>query len=174
MKKLIYFVLTLVGISVMIIAYLELNSSYVVSQFINKQAPVITHQEITINASAQEVYEVMSDINHWTAWHPEAQAPRLTGPFEKGNSFDWKSGGLTIHSTLHTAIPGQKIGWSGKAFGAFAIHNWSFIEHNGQTTVKVDESMEGWMVTLLRNKFQKGLERSLQVWLKDLKVKAEE
>ncbi|SHM76555.1 SRPBCC family protein [Chitinophaga sp. CF418] len=174
MKKFIYILLTLVGLLVITIASLELHSSYAVSPSINKNAPVITYQEITINASAQKVYQVMSDIDHWATWHLDVEDPKLTGPFEKGSSFDWKSGGLTIHSTLHTVSRGHKIGWSGKAFGAFAIHNWSFVENNGQTTVKVEESMEGWMVTLMRNKFQKGLEHSLQVWLKNLKVKAEE
>jgi hypothetical protein len=39
--------------------------------------------------------------------------------------------------------------------------------------VKVEESMEGWLVSLFRSTFQKGLESSLQIWLKNLKVRAE-
>lgn len=33
--------------------------------------------------------------------------------------------------------------------------------------------MEGWLVSLLSSTFQKGLENSLQIWLKNLKAKAE-
>ena len=115
----------------------------------------------------------MRDIDHWSAWQNEVTNPKLAGPFEKGSSFDWQSGGLTIHSTLHTVVPDRQIGWSGKAFGAFAIHNWSFTESNGKTIVRVEESMEGWLVSLMRQRFQTGLEQSLQVWLKNLRTRAE-
>jgi len=174
MKKIIYGALSIIGLIILIVAGLEMFSSYTASASINPNAPVKTYQQITIHATPQKVYQIMSDINHWAQWHSDVTNPRLNGPFEKGSSFDWKSGGLTIHSTLHTAIPGQKIGWSGKAFGAFAIHNWSFINEKGYTTVKVEESMEGWLVNIMKGKFQKGLEQSLQVWLKNLKVKAEQ
>ncbi|MDJ1498293.1 SRPBCC family protein [Cytophagaceae bacterium DM2B3-1] len=174
MKKIVYSLLTIIGVLTIIVVCLEAFSSYTVSESIHEQAPVKTYQEITINASPQKVYQIMSEINHWAEWHGDVTEPTLTGSFTKGSSFDWKSGGLTIHSTLHTVVPNQKIGWSGKALGAFAIHNWSFIEHNGQTTVKVDESMEGWLVYLMRTKFQHGLEESLQIWLKNLKSKAEQ
>ncbi|UMQ42281.1 SRPBCC family protein [Chryseobacterium sp. Y16C] len=173
MKMLVYSFLLLIGLLVITIIGLEVFTSYTVSESINEKAPVKTYQEITINAPAQKVYHIMSDIDHWEDWHSDVKDPKLSGPFRKGSSFDWKSGGLTIHSTLHTVLPEHRIGWSGKAFGAFAIHNWSFIEHEGKTTVKVEESMEGWLVSLLSNTFQKGLESSLQIWLKNLKVKAE-
>ena len=174
MKALVYYLLAITGFVAIIVTCLEVFSSYAVSASINKYAPVKTYQEITINAPAQKVYAIMSNIDQWAEWHSDVEDPKLIGEFKKGSSFDWKSGGLTIHSTLHTVIPGQKIGWSGKAFGAFAIHNWSFKEHNGQTTVIVEESMEGWLVYLMRNKFQKGLESSLQVWMRNLKHKAEQ
>lgn len=115
----------------------------------------------------------MSEVNQWAAWHPDMQQPVLNGLFQKGNSFNWKTGGLTIHSTIHTAIPYNKIGWSGTALGAFAIHNWTFTPINGGTAVTVDESMEGWLVQLMRKKFQTGLEQSLHTWLHNLKTEAE-
>lgn len=169
----IYSLLILIGFLALTIICLEAFSSYTASESIHNEAPVKTYQEITIDAPSQKIYQIMSDINHWAEWHQDVKESRLNGPFKKGSSFDWKSGGLTIHSTLHTTIPDQKIGWSGKAFGAFAIHNWSFIEHDGKTIVKVEESMEGWLVYLMQNTFQKGLENSLQVWLRNLKLEAE-
>ena len=174
MKIVVYSVLLIMALLTTAITCLEVFTSYTVSESINKEAPVKTYQQITINAPAQKVYGIMSDINHWEEWHTDVKDPKLNGPFRKGSSFDWKSGGLTIHSTLHTVSPNRKIGWSGKAFGAFAIHNWSFVEQNGKTTVKVEESMEGWLVSLMSKTFQKGLENSLQVWLQNLKLKAEE
>ena len=170
---LVYSLILIVGALAITITLLEVSNSYTVSESINREAPVKTYQEITIDAPPQKVFQIMSDIDHWTDWYSDVKDTKLSGPFRKGSSFDWKSGGLTIHSTLHTVVSGQKIGWSGKAFGAFAIHNWSFIEYDGKTIVSVEESMEGWLVSLLRNTFQKGLENSLQIWLKNLKVQSE-
>ena len=173
MKPMIYWSMATIGILLIVIACLEIFSSYHVSESINTDAPVKTYQQITVAAPPEKVYQVMSNINHWAEWHNDVEEPKLTGTFERANSFDWKSGGLNIHSTLHTVIPGKKIGWSGRAFGAFAIHNWNFTKNGDQTVVKVEESMEGWLVTLMRAKFQTGLEESLRRWLKNLKAEVE-
>jgi uncharacterized protein YndB with AHSA1/START domain len=173
MKKII---LSILGITVLLtitVGALELFSSYEDSETINKNAPVTTVQKITINASPQKVYEIMSDINHWPGWHNDVQSTHLHGKLAKGSSFDWKTNGLTIHSTIHTANPFSKIGWSGTAFGAFAIHNWTFTSDHGKTIITVEESMEGWLVSLAKGKFQRGLETSLQIWLGNLKKQAE-
>jgi len=41
-----------------------------------------------------------------------------------------------ITSTLQTVEIYKKVGWSGPAFGAFAIHTWYFTEHNQTCTRK--------------------------------------
>ena len=173
MKKFLVGFLGIIVLLSLTIGALELFSSYKASESINTKAPVQTVKQITIHASPEKVYAIMSDVNNWPDWHGDVQSPSLQGNFEKGNSFNWKSNGLTIHSTIHTAKPGSKLGWSGTAFGAFAIHNWTFTPDHDYTIVTVEESMEGWLVTLFKGKFQKGLETSLQVWLKNLKAQAE-
>jgi hypothetical protein len=173
MKKFFLSTLLLIFALAIAIGILEISSSYKASETINPKAPVKTRQQIIIHADPEKIYKIMSDVNHWSAWNPDTQDPVMHSPFQKGSSFDWKSGGLNIHSTLHTAEPYRKIGWSGPAFGAFAVHNWTFVPNKEYTTVIVDESMEGWLVLLLRKKFQDGLEQSLKTWLKNLKTEAE-
>lgn len=173
MKKILLSILAVLVVLILIVGILELTSSYKVTEDINRNAPVQTQQQITIHASPEKIYHIMSDVNHWSTWNKDIQDPVIKVPFQKGNSFDWKSGGLTIHSTLHTATPYRKIGWSGPAFGAFAIHNWTLVPNGDSTIVIVDESMEGWLVSMMRKKFQSHLEQSLQVWLGDLKNEAE-
>ncbi|MBK1897017.1 SRPBCC family protein [Chryseobacterium paridis] len=173
MKKIFLSILAILVALILIVGILELTSSYKVTEDINRNAPVKTQQKITIHASPEKIYRIMSDVNHWSTWNKDIQDPVMNTPFVKGNSFDWKSGGLTICSTLHTTIPNRKIGWSGPAFGAFAIHNWTFVRDSNDTQVIVDESMEGWLVSMMSTKFQTHLEQSLQTWLKDLKTEAE-
>jgi len=173
MKKLIYSVVLLLVAVALAIAGLEMFTSYNDSKSINKDAPVQTTKSIIIKASSEKIFSIMSRIDQWPQWHTDVESPKLNGAFRPGSTFDWKSGGLSIHSTLHTVVPNSKIGWSGKAFGAFAIHNWIFIAKNGYTEVHVEESMEGWLVKLMRGKFQAGLEQSLDKWLLNLKKESE-
>ena len=98
---------------------------------------------------------------------------KIGRPLKAGASFNWKNKGLTIHSTLHTVDSLHTFGWSGKAFGSFAIHNWTFIAKGNQTEVIVEESMEGWLVWLLQGAFQSNLDSSLVYWLSALKNTAE-
>lgn len=152
---------------------LEYFSSYKTSKTIHLDAPVITRKNIVINAPVEKVWKVFSDINNWDAWQKEIVTPKMNGAFKPGTSFNWKSNGLTITSTLQTVEKNRMVGWSGPAFGAFAIHTWYFTEQNGQTTIRVEEIMEGWLVTLLKNTFQSSLDTSIKHWLNALKVEAE-
>ncbi|SEW32495.1 SRPBCC family protein [Chitinophaga arvensicola] len=174
MKKLLYSFIALILVAGLTVAGLELFSRYTPSTHIHLEAPVQTRKSIIIHASPEKVWTIMSGVNQWATWQQDIKHPKLTGNFEAGNSFTWESGGLNIRSTIHTAIPFSAIGWSGPAFGAFAIHNWHFTGlPDGSTRVDVEESMEGWLVTLLSHKFQEGLDTSLDKWLAALKTQAE-
>jgi len=174
MKKVIYFVGIPVILIGLLITSLETSSVYTPSVSIRKDAPVKTKKSIVINARPEKVWAIMSKVNEWATWQSDIKNPKLESTFAAGNSFTWETGGLNIRSTLHLAIPSKKIGWSGPAFGSFAIHNWTFISlPNGATRVEVEESMEGWLVKILTHKFQTGLETSLDKWLLALKVTAE-
>ncbi|MCW3467120.1 SRPBCC family protein [Chitinophaga nivalis] len=152
---------------------LELSSSYQPSVTIHENAPAKTRLKINIQADPEKIWAIMSDVDHWSVWNTDIQDVKLNGAFQQGTTFDWKTGGLNIHSTLHTAKPYHQIGWSGTAFGAFAIHNWTFTPKGGYTEVTVEESMEGWLVELLPKKFQSVLEKKLHSWLQQLKKEAE-
>lgn len=158
---------------ILAVVALETFSTYTVSKSINQNAPVKTKQTITIVAPVEKVYAVFSDIDNWKSWQKDITSSKLNGPFQSGTTYDWKTGGLFIHSTLHTVEPFKAVGWSGKAFGAFAIHNWTFTTQNGYTTVTVEESMEGWLVSLMKNKFQSGLGPATLRWLMYLKLESE-
>jgi len=74
---------------------------------------------------------------------------------------------------LHTIDPFRQIGWTGKTFGMFAIHNWTITEKDGRTVVSVEESLEGFFAKLLKYTFSKSLENGMQKWLDLLKQECE-
>jgi len=140
---------------------------------INQKAPVKCSKSITINSNSQKVWDIMTNINNWATWQSDISNPRLNGELKPETTFDWKTGGAKIHSTLHTVEINKNFGWTGKTFGMFAIHNWSLIEKDGQTQVFVDESMEGLLAKLLKKSFNKNLENGMQNWLDLLKKECE-
>jgi len=139
----------------------------------NVNAPVRCRKSITINASDKKVWSVLTDINNWVNWQKDISNSKTNGELKPGATFDWKSGGAKIHSTLHTVEPFKEFGWTGKAFGIFAIHNWTMNESGGTIEVVVDESMEGFLSILLKNSLNKNLEKGMQTWLALLKKECE-
>lgn len=142
-------------------------------QSINHSAPVKCCKTIMINADSKKVWEVITNINNWDKWQSDITKPKLNGELKPGSTFNWKTGGVTIHSTLHTVEPVKNFGWTGKTFGMYAIHNWTITEENGKAQVSVDESMEGFLASLLKKSFNKNLDKGMQNWLNLLKRECE-
>jgi len=122
-----------------------------------------------IPATAGHVWKVLTDINGWPAWQPEITKARINAPLEAGASFQWKTGGTAIHSTLHTVQPCTHFGWTGKVMGIYAIHNWTLEERQADTLLVVEESMEGLLARLLKSQLNKSLEIGMTNWLSALK-----
>lgn len=142
-------------------------------QSINQQAPVKCAKQILINARPEQVWSVLTDVAKWPAWNKDISYTKLHGLLQPGTTFEWKTGGTNIHSTLHTVEPCSYFGWTGKTFGIFAIHNWTLAEENGQTRIIVDESMEGFLASVFKGSFNKVLEKGMQSWLEMLKRECE-
>jgi uncharacterized protein YndB with AHSA1/START domain len=140
---------------------------------INHQAPLIAHQEIFIQAPPEVVWKIQTDINTWSQWQPGITMAKLEGPLAVGSIFQFKSGGLIITATIQVVEPNQRIGWTGQTLGTQASHVWLLTPHQNGTLLTTDESMGGWLVSLLKLLMPKFLERSLETWLQSLKRKAE-
>lgn len=162
--------LTAISLTLLTSSFAQNNSEM---KSINNNAPVKCSKTITINANSEKVWAIMTNINNWANWQTEISNPKLNGELKPETTFDWKTGGAKIHSTLHTVEPLKNFGWTGKTFGMFAIHNWKLTEKNGQTTVSVDESMEGFFAKILKKSFNKSLEKGMQNWLDLLKQECE-
>ena len=137
------------------------------------QAPVQCRRQLTSRANIQRVWMVLSNVNHWADWQTDIQKPALHGPLQAGTSFDWRTGGAGIHSTLHTVRPYQQLGWTGKTYGMYAIHNWTFLPEGNDTTVIVEETMEGLLARLFKGAFNKQLRQGMEHWLSLLKAECE-
>lgn len=140
---------------------------------VNQNAPVLQNNQILIQATPEKVWAVLAGIDNWVKWNKHISKAQLQGDPVAGAGFTWKVNGASIRSVLHTSIPGKAFGWSGTTFGGSAIHNWHLQNTDGGTLVKVEESMEGWLVGLFKNKMNSDLERDMQYWLEALKKECE-
>ena len=136
---------------------------------INENAPVKAKESIQIDADPEKVWNILSDINNWDKWNSDIKYAKLNGELKAGTTFNWNNGGNKIKSTLHTVTPFKEIGWSGKAFGSFAIHNFTLSNVNGKTELLIEESMEGLLMRLFRGFKQNTLEDGINKWLTQIK-----
>ena len=162
----------LIAISFSISVTLFAQSNFTMKS-INKNAPIKCSKTVIINASSEKVWTILTSINDWSRWQTDISNLKLNGELAVNTTFDWKTGGVNIHSTLHAIEPCKNFGWTGKAFGLYAIHNWTLSEFKGQTTVTVNESMEGFIARLFKKSFNKNLEKWMLKWLYLLKQECE-
>ncbi|WP_304236587.1 SRPBCC family protein [Jiulongibacter sediminis] len=141
---------------------------------INEKAPVVQRREIKIQASPEKVWEVLTNIEKWPDWNNKISKSSVESRIKKGTVFNWKTGGSMIKSKIHTFQPYHLFGWTGKAFGASAIHNWNLYPTEEFTIVSVEESMEGWVIRLFKTQMNKKLGNDMGFWLKRLKLRVEE
>lgn len=165
----------LLGAAAGAVLLLEKNRRRTPTSQNNPAAPVRSHHTVRIDAPAEQVWQVLSQVNTWPTWQPDIAWAYLYSPVRNGARFDWSaSGNLPIHCTLHAVEPGATFGWSGTAFGAFTVHNWQFTSHEGYTEVTAEETMEGWLVSLMQPILQPALDKGNARWLDYLKQQAEQ
>lgn len=139
-----------------------------------KKAPVLAKGTIVIKASPEKVFKQLADINHWNTWLTEVSQAKLNGPLLPKSTFDWTTGGMKIHSILQKVNPYSALGWTGKVYGIYAIHNWEFKNLNGNTQVSVAESMQGLLAGVFSGYFNKTLKKDMQASLVLLKKTCEQ
>lgn len=140
---------------------------------VNQNAPVFQKNEMFIQADPEKVWNMLTDIPNWPNWNHKISKARLQGTPAVDGEFNWTINGANIRSTFHTVEKHRTLGWRGVTFGATAIHNWYLEARDGGTLVKVEESMEGWLIALFRKKMNRDLAADMQYWLEVLQQESE-
>jgi uncharacterized protein YndB with AHSA1/START domain len=140
---------------------------------IDVNAPVITRDEILIDAPLGTIWSLQTDISSWSEWLPDIDASTLEGPLEAGRVFRWQTYGLSIESTIQEIDAPRRIVWSGLAQGITAIHAWTMRPSEDRVLVHTEESWDGEPVRAQPEEMQQALDGSLRAWLQSLKHKAE-
>ncbi len=140
---------------------------------INRNAPVIAHEQIHIDADVRIVWDVVSDIQHWRRWNKAVRSMSVHGPIAAGTSFDWKAGPGTIKSRIAEVDAPNRIVWTGVTLGIRAVDAFRFEASDGGTLVRQDESWDGLLARLFRSRMERTLRAGLRDGLDSLKAEAE-
>jgi len=80
---------------------------------VNWEAPVLGQHEVDIDASADEVWRLHTDVNGWTTWQTDITEARIDGQMEPGASFSWSSFDFPVTSTVYAMSDRERILWAG-------------------------------------------------------------
>lgn len=183
MKKILFILLALVVVIIFFFYY----ESYSFKQYIeksnqkdnmnipiNENAPVKSKNQIEIHAPVDTVWNILTDIKNWNKWQTAVTETIVDEKIEEGIEFEWKAGGLSFKSKIHTSKPYTAFGWTGTTIGASAIHNWTFIKKGNDTTIViVEESLQGVFPKLFKKYFQSNLDKGVLTNLMELKNASE-
>jgi hypothetical protein len=140
---------------------------------LDRNAPAFAENQIFIQASPTEIWKIITDVNGWAHWNSLVAKSKLDRDFQVDVVFKWRSGGITITSTIAEVMLHKRIMWRGNVIGTKAVHVWEFEAKDSGVVVKTAETFDGWLVRLMKGPFQKTLNQTLQTWLQDLKSEAE-
>jgi uncharacterized protein YndB with AHSA1/START domain len=140
---------------------------------VNEMAPVVATSKRTIKADVNTIWKILTDFENWTKWNPDIDSITLESNVAKGSVFKWKAGSAHIKSTIQHVEAPHLISWTGKTLGIKAIHVWQFTKTDIGTVVSTSESWDGILMKIFKKRFQKMLEKSLNMGLKYLNDEAE-
>ncbi|NBC70740.1 Shy6-polyketide cyclase [Paenibacillus sacheonensis] len=151
----------------------ELNIQEVGEVDVDRDAPVIVHLSIEINAAPETVWRIQTGIEQWPTWQKDISRAQLAGSIAAGSTFRWETHGLDIVSTIREVVPMRRIVWGGPAHGIVGIHAWSITPASQGVLVHTTESWNGPAVTADPGGMRAALISSLADWLSALKTTAE-
>ena len=139
----------------------------------NRNAPAFSEGRIEVDASPEQLWDLLADLERWPSWNPDVTSVAVERPIAEGTVFRWKAGPGTIRSTLRRVERPSALGWTGRTFGIDAIHVWRFDPHGATTVASMEESFDGLVARLFRGRLQKQLDKSTKPGLANLKAAAE-
>lgn len=135
--------------------------------------PVTAAAEIDIKAPLKAVWQLQTDIGQWQKWNADIESIQIDGPVAPGTQFVWKSGGVTIRSTIREMEAPRLVVWTGETIGIKAVHRWQFSSDGDTTHVYTEETFTGFLPWLLPGTMRDAISEALNDGVRKLKTASE-
>ena len=141
-----------------------------------RNVDVFVHNEGWIDAPPEIVWTNLIDATQWPSWYANSADVRIEGgqsKLAKGVSFDWKTFGFSIRSTVDVFEPDREIGW-GVDSPEFAVHHaWVLVPERGGTRVITEETQKGADAIKFRLEQPNAMYDGHDWWMSALKARSE-
>lgn len=130
--------------------------------------------EITINATPNEIWNVLIDFNSYPIWN--SFITNIIGIPAKGNQLEAKISGMKFKPLVLESIPNKKFIWLGKLGikGLFdGEHSFEIIPQQKGCKFIQNEKFSGILVPIFKNKLMKETKKGFNSMNKELKKRVE-
>jgi uncharacterized protein YndB with AHSA1/START domain len=138
----------------------------------SRPPPIEVHNETVVAASAERVWDLLADVEHWPSWIRACRWLHVDPP--RGTAgptfFRWKAHPIALRSTVVTADRPHTFTFVADARGLHAEHRFTIHpEPDGPGTVVVSHEYQvGWLPRLGRLILAPRLNRANRAWPADL------
>ena len=141
------------------------------------QAKFFVHNEIDINAKPETVWNILIEAEEWPQWYEGAQNVSIqdskSNQLEAGSRFNWKTMGLDFTSEIKEFEAPYRLSWESKKKSIKGYHAWLIIPNATGCKLITQESQYGWLTLMQKSFIPNKLRKLHDVWLAEIKNKAE-
>jgi len=140
------------------------------------RASVHAANEIDIQATPEVVWAWLIRAKDWPSWYSNSHDVVIEGgtsELQAGSKFRWKTFGVRLISKVEEFSPNQRLSWSAKGIGIEAYHAFVVEGRPDGCHVLTEETEKGWLASLGHTLRPKNLGDKHQMWLDQLRAKAQ-
>lgn len=146
-------------------------------EFNPKVSDFYVHNEIEINATPDQVWQLLINAKQWDTWYDGIQNIKFEDPLQTTLAFNskvfWNSMGQSLNNTIVEFEPFTRLSWQFNESKIQGYHAWIIIPTEKGCKVITDESQNGRLAKLQKIFLPRKLMRQHNKWLKLLKLEAE-
>jgi hypothetical protein len=147
------------------------------TQFDPKAIDFYVHNEITIQASPEVVWQLLIQAGEWNKWYDGIQNIKFENPsqvnLEKNTYVFWNTMGQGLNNQIVEFEPYTTLSWEFNEAKIQGYHAWKIIPIENGCKVITDESQTGKLAKLQKTFVPKKLLKQHDQWLLLLKLEAE-
>jgi Polyketide cyclase / dehydrase and lipid transport len=147
-------------------------------EYKKEKAPFFVTNQIEIRASPEKIWRILTHADAWSSWYEGATNLKILdsqdGVLHTESVFTWRTMGLNFESRIREYSQPYRLSWESRKWCIQGYHGWLILPTSTGAKVITEEGFQG-ILGWLQGIFIPGkLPKLHEVWLQELKRKAEE
>ncbi|MCG5054970.1 MAG: SRPBCC domain-containing protein [Myxococcales bacterium] len=141
-----------------------------------EDATFFVHNETEVLAPPEVVWDILVQAEAWPTWYEGAQDVKVRssrGRLHEAASFTWTTMGLDFTSTVEEWHPPTRLSWESRKRSIKGYHAWLLVPTETGCRLVTDEAQFGFLAFMQKIFIPNKLHRLHDVWLAEIKRKAE-